>query len=81
MVLYKFDFFKTLDEFKNIIIKNNHITPTKKKIGASLKFFIETIFLVIGIRPIEIKKIPERYAIILFFIIYSEIFDVSFESD
>ena len=80
MVLYKFDFFRTLDEYKNIIIRKNHITPTKKKFGASLKFFIENMFLVIGIRPIEIKKIPKMYAIIFFFIIYSEIFEVSFES-
>ena len=81
MIIYKFDFFKILAEYKNILIKKNHITPTKKKIGASSKFFVENMFLVIGIRPIEIKKIPERYAIILFFIIYSEILDVSFESD
>ena len=44
------------------MINNNHITPTKKKIGASLKIWIENIFFVIGIRPVETKTKPERYA-------------------
>ena len=36
--------------------------PTKKKIGASLNNSIEKILLAIGIKPIETKVIPERYA-------------------
>ena len=41
------------------MIKNNHIPPAKKKIGASLNISIEKIFLVIGIRPVETKTKPE----------------------
>ena len=70
MVLYKFDFFRTLDEYKNIIIKKNHITPTKKKIGASLKLFVENIFLVIGIRPIEIKKFLKGMQLYFFYYLF-----------
>ena len=51
------------------IINKSHIPPTKKKIGASLKALVENMSLVIGIRPIEIKINPERYAIRYFFII------------
>ena len=44
------------------MISNSQITPTKKKISASLKISIENTFLVIGIRPVETKTKPERYA-------------------
>ena len=44
------------------IINSNHIPPTKKKIGASFNNSIEKILLAVGIKPIEIKVIPERYA-------------------
>ena len=46
------------------MINNSHIPPAKKKIGASLKISIENTFLVIGIRPVETKTIPETYATI-----------------
>tara|TARA_Y100001968_G_scaffold308067_1_gene326452 strand:- start:184 stop:321 length:138 start_codon:yes stop_codon:yes gene_type:complete len=36
--------------------------PAKKKIGASLKISIENIFFVIGIKPVDTKINPERYA-------------------
>jgi len=41
------------------MINNSHISPTKMKIGASLKILIEKIFFVIGIRPVETKTKPE----------------------
>ena len=44
------------------MINNNHIPPAKKKMGASLKISIENTFFAIGIRPVEIKTKPERYA-------------------
>ena len=39
-----------------------HIPPAKKKIGASLNNSMEKILLETGIKPIETKVIPERYA-------------------
>ena len=50
------------EEYKKAIINSNHIPPAKKKIGASLNNSIEKILLAIGIKPIETKVIPERYA-------------------
>tara|TARA_Y100001968_G_scaffold98745_1_gene88804 strand:+ start:206 stop:361 length:156 start_codon:yes stop_codon:yes gene_type:complete len=44
------------------MINNSHIPPTKKKIGASLNISIENIFFVIGIRPVDKKTKPKRYA-------------------
>ena len=44
------------------MINNSHIPPAKRKIGASLKILIENTFFVIGIRPVETKTKPERYA-------------------
>tara|TARA_Y100001968_G_scaffold254461_1_gene240366 strand:- start:3517 stop:3645 length:129 start_codon:yes stop_codon:yes gene_type:complete len=42
------------------MIINSHIPPTKKKIVASVKFSIENIFFVMGIKPVETKINPER---------------------
>tara|TARA_Y100001968_G_scaffold107915_1_gene97567 strand:+ start:187 stop:342 length:156 start_codon:yes stop_codon:yes gene_type:complete len=44
------------------MINNSHIPPAKKKIGASLNISIENKFFIIGIRPVERKTKPERYA-------------------
>ena len=44
------------------IINSNHIAPTKKKIGASLNNSMEKILLAVGIKPIETRVIPKRYA-------------------
>tara|TARA_B100000579_G_C22030391_1_gene487923 strand:- start:182 stop:337 length:156 start_codon:yes stop_codon:yes gene_type:complete len=44
------------------MINNSHITPAKKKIGASLNISIENTFFIIGIRPVDTKTTPERYA-------------------
>ena len=52
----------SFEEYKKTIINRNHIPPTKKKIGASLNNSIKKILLAIGIKPIETKVIPERYA-------------------
>ena len=51
--------FDASEEYRKTIINNNHIPPTKKKIGASFKILIEKIFFVIGIRPVETKTKPE----------------------
>ena len=51
------------EAFSKIIIKNSHIPPAKKKIGASLNSSIENIFLAIGNKPIARNKIPNMYAI------------------
>ena len=45
-----------------ILINSNHIPPNKKKIGASFNKSMEKILLAVGIKPIEIKVIPKRYA-------------------
>ena len=52
----------SFEEYKKIIINRNHIPPAKKKIGASLNNSMEKILIEIGIKPIETKVIPERYA-------------------
>ena len=44
------------------MINKSHIPPAKKKIGASLKISIEKTFFVIGIRPVDTKTKPEKYA-------------------
>tara|TARA_Y100001968_G_scaffold228377_1_gene211166 strand:- start:366 stop:521 length:156 start_codon:yes stop_codon:yes gene_type:complete len=44
------------------MIRNSHIPPAKKKIGASFEISIENIFFITGIRPIETKTKPVRYA-------------------
>tara|TARA_B100001109_G_C18695624_1_gene395478 strand:- start:36 stop:173 length:138 start_codon:yes stop_codon:yes gene_type:complete len=44
------------------MINSNHIPPAKKKIGASLNDSTEKMLLAVGIKPIETKVIPERYA-------------------
>tara|TARA_B100001250_G_C19745148_1_gene764931 strand:+ start:1329 stop:1475 length:147 start_codon:yes stop_codon:yes gene_type:complete len=44
------------------IINSNHIPPAKKEIGASLNNSMGKILFAVGIKLIETKLIPVRYA-------------------
>tara|TARA_Y100001968_G_C18761776_1_gene438056 strand:- start:40 stop:249 length:210 start_codon:yes stop_codon:yes gene_type:complete len=69
LLFYKLDFFNPCDENIKTIINKSHIPPNKKNIGPSFKALIEKMFLLIGIKPIDININPEMYAIKDFVII------------